>query len=405
MILFSANSPQEFRIVATTHFGLEELLKTELESLGASNATLHNRAVSFFGNLELLYRANYSSALALRFMVPLAEFTAESPNDLYEELIDLRWTDIMDLKDTFSIEAQVNDCEWIDNRMFAGQRTKDAIVDHFRHRFDKRPSVSKERPDFRFVVHIFRNKVTLSIDSSGNSLHMRGYRRDTNAAPINEVLAAGLIRLSEWDGKSEFIDPMCGSGTLAIEAAMFSRKISPGFFGRSYAFKKWKNFNPELFQHVKKEADALILDNGPFISGSDRSMRSVKIARETVEQAGLRDFIRITHEDITERKPAGGNGVVIVNPPYGERLNEHEICKLYKSIGDSFKKNFQAYTCWMITSSPEGMKCLGLHETRKIKVFNGSLECRFLRYVIYAGTKKLHKKEQQTSDDHLDLNG
>ncbi len=390
--------PAEFRIVGTTHYGLEECLAEELRELGIQEVKEHNRAVSFTGTLTELYMVNFSVRTALRFMVELETFEASDADDLYDRISAIRWEEFMNQRHTFAIEARVNDCEWIDNEMFAVQKAKDALVDRFRDLSGTRPSVNRDKPDFLFYLHIFRDKVTVFLDSTGLSLHYRSYRTEANKAPLNEVLAAGLVRLCGWDGRSEFIDPMCGSGTLLIEAAMFAKNIPPGYYKRSYGFMRWKNFDENRWLKVCDKQLAAIKQEWPVISGSDRAMGSVRVARANIERAGFKEHIRVTCNDIGEKHPLTASGVVLLNPPYGERLNEDDIPGLYKHIGNCFKKNFIGFDCWIFTSSPDGADAVGLSAKRRIKLFNGALECRLLKYPVYAGTKKRSGLSENEND-------
>jgi putative N6-adenine-specific DNA methylase len=282
---------------------------------------------------------------------------------------------------------------------YISQKAKDAIVDQFRDKHDKRPSVDFDNPTLRIHIHIFNNVCTLSLDSSGDSLHKRGYRDKTNLAPINEVLAAGMVLLSGWDKKSNFIDPMCGSGTLLIEAAMIANNIPPGYYREHFGFENWNKFmafDEELFNKLLDKAIDRINENNPTIIGCDISKNVAKIAKENVKLAKVNDVIQIRSCDMADIEDLPvGNGVVVMNPPYGERMIKDNIEELYKSIGDTFKTKFTGYDCWVISSNVDALKRIGLRASRKITLFNGSLECKYMKYEMYKGTKKLHKLENK----------
>ena len=378
----------EFRMVAKTYFGAEDLLAAELNELGASDILKGTRAVEFKGDLAMLYKANLWCRTALRILKPVTSFPAASEQQLYDEVKKIDWSQYLQVNQTLAIDAVVNYSN-LSHTMYIAQKAKDAIADQFREKAGERPSVSLDNPDLRINIHIYRDMASLSFDSSGESLHKRGYRDETNEAPLNEALAAGLIMLSGWDKKSNFIDFMCGSGTILIEAALLAKNIPPGIFRDSYAFEKWKDFDAELWRQVISEAKEKELRKFDFkITGTDRSVQTLNIARQNVINAGVSDLVELHQIPFEVYTPSPGPGTVIINPPYGERLAEDNINALYKEIGDYLKKKFGGYQAWVLTSNREAAKSIGLHPSRKIQLYNGALECRFLKFELYSGSRK-----------------
>lgn len=388
-----------FNVVATTHFGLEQVLQNELEELGFTEVKILNRAVSFKTNLQGLYKANFCSRMALRFLVPVLEAEVKNAQQLFDVVNAYPWWNVFRVEKTFAIESKVNQVEWVDNSQFVSLKVKDAIVDAFRDETGKRPSVNKEKTDVGLVVHLFKERLVISLDSTGPSLHLRGYRTEGHLAPVNEVLAAGIIGLSGWDKKSELIDFMCGSGTLLIEAASMARQIPPGMIPRKYCFMHWNGYDFAGFEKVKTAAIENIKEYCPPISGCDVSFGAVKASRAHLKACGLEENVRVQPSDFTEKKPVFENGMVITNPPYGDRLNEDDVKALYKKMGDHLKKHYAGFEAWIFTGSPEGMRSIGLHPKRKIELYNGPIECRLLKYELYSGTKKkgkapIHKEDE-----------
>jgi putative N6-adenine-specific DNA methylase len=377
-------------MLAKTFTGLEEVLAGELKNLNAHDIKIVKRGVSFKGNKKLLYQVNYLCRSALRILKPIATFKALNESALYEEVSKIDWQEYLSLDSTFSIDG-ITSYSNITHSKYLALKTKDAIADQFRDKYGRRPNVNKENPDVAINVRIFKNEVTISLDSSGESLHKRGYRIATGPAPMNEVLAAGLILISGWDGRSNFIDPMCGSGTIPIEAALFARKIPPGYFREEFGFKKWNDFDPELWKQVVNEAKADIREISCEIVGSDWSGRILKTARDNVTNANLDKTITLRTNFFDDSNPPVSPGTLITNPPYGERIKTDDIVKLYKEIGDALKKSYMGYQAWLISSNLEALKYIGLRPSRNVKVFNGQLECRFAKFEIYKGSKKQNK--------------
>ncbi len=384
----------DFKMIAKTVFGLEEILSTELQRLGARNVEVHNRAVSFTGDKGFMYKANISLRTALRVLVPIETFTVVDEKSLYNSIQAINWEEYMDVTDTLAIDTVLNS-DLFTHSQYLSQKAKDAIVDQFRAKHGERPSVDLDRPTLRIHLHVFGNTCTVALDSSGESLHKRGYRDKTNLAPLNEVLAAGMILLSGWDKHSTFIDPMCGSGTILIEAAMIANNIPPGYYREEYGFEGWKKFrafDEELYNTIFDAAINKITNHQQQIIGGELSPNVAKKAKENIKHAKVDDIVSIKVADIKDFEVPPGRGTVVMNPPYGERMVKDNIEELYKSIGDTFKKNFSGYDCWMISSNMEAFKHVGLRPSRKITLFNGQLECRFMKYEMYQGTKKIHKQ-------------
>ncbi|MDB4269691.1 THUMP domain-containing protein [Flavobacteriaceae bacterium] len=384
---------QNFKMLAKTFFGFEEILAKELRQLGAQEVEIGNRAVSFVGDKGFMYKANLCLRTALKILKPIHTATIESDNDLYQLFYDFPWTDYLEVDSKFVIDSVVYG-ELFTHSQYASQKAKDGLVDRFRDEFQVRPSVEMNRPDLRINLHIQNDQCTISLDSSGASLHHRGYRTATNIAPLNEVLAAGLIQLSGWKGNTDFYDPMCGSGTILIEAALFSCKIPANINRKSFAFEKWKDWDESLMETIKTSQLKKIINPNVQIKGSDKAPSAVEKAIQNVENANLSDFITIEKKDFFQvEKETKGPLHLLTNPPYGERL-EGDMNVLYQGIGDSFKQSFPNTQAWMISSNMEALKHVGLRPSRKIKLFNGKLESRLLLYPIYEGTKRIHKLKE-----------
>jgi len=376
----------KFQLVAKTFKGLEEVLYSELEQLGASDLKIVNRAVEFTGDKALMYRANFHLRTALRILKPIMEFNAKNENELYQQIQKTEWDTYFNLKDTFAVDSVVFSDNFSHSK-YVALKVKDAIVDQFREKYQKRPYVETENPDIRISIHIANELCTVSLDSSGDSLHKRGYRITTNKAPINEVLAAGMILMSGWDKKSVFIDPMCGSGTLVIEAAMIANNIPPGVYRQKFGFETWKDFDNELLEEIYEE-DGVEPDHDIKVIGSDISEIAIRITKENVANAGLKRKIDLQINPIENYTPPAENGVIITNPPYGERIKKNDINDFYKALGDKFKSSYQGYEVWLISSNFDAIKYIGLRPSKKFTLFNGPLECKFLNYSIYEGSKK-----------------
>ncbi|PLX13162.1 MAG: RNA methyltransferase, partial [Marinilabiliales bacterium] len=365
----------KFKLVVKTFKGLEDILFQELKQLGASEIKKGNRMVEFLGDQAMMYKANFHLRTALRVLKPIAEFEVSDENQLYSAIQKIDWNEYIDLKDTFAIDSVVNS-ENFSHSKYVALKAKDAIVDQFREKFEKRPYVDTEDPDLRINIHISHKLCTLALDSSGESLHKRGYRIKTTKAPLNEVLAAGMILLSGWDKKSDFVDPMCGSGTLIIEAAMIANNIPPGVYRQRFGFETWKDFDTELFAQIYED-DSEEVDSNAKIMGSDISEIAIRIAQENIDNAGLKKKIDLITKPIENYIPnQTDKGVVITNPPYGERIKKNEINSFYKVLGDIFKSKYKGFEIWMLSSNFEAIKYIGLRPTQKETLYNGALECK-----------------------------
>ncbi len=376
-----------FKLTAKTLFGLEDLLSIELEKLGAKNIEKGIRAVSFTGDLELIYRINFNARLTTRVLRPLIDFRAESDDQLYKKIYDYEWSKIFSPNKTISIDTFAVD-SFVRNSHFISQKAKDAIVDYFRKKTGKRPSVDVKSADVRINLHINKNRAIISLDSSGDPLNKRGYRKAGGKAPLNEVLAAGIIELTEWNGTTPFYDPMCGSGTLPIEAAMKASNIVPGLLRKNFCFHNWLDYDPDLFRKVVTEAKSKVaLENLPAIGGSDISHKAIGEAGTNAKRSKLAKQLNFDVLDISNARNAEG-GTVVLNPPYDSRLKSLNIQDLYRQIGDALKSNFAGNTAYILTGNFEAAKSIGLRTSRKIKLYNGPIECRLLRFDLYRGSRK-----------------
>jgi putative N6-adenine-specific DNA methylase len=375
-----------FEMIAKTLQGLEPILAQELTALGAKRVEIHNRAVRFFGDDDLLYRANLWLRTAIRIMLPIEGMRIRNEHELYETMLRVQWDKYMSAQDTFAIDAAVHS-SYFNHSQYVALKTKDALADWWRKKVGYRPSVDVENPRVRFNVHIFEDEMTLSLDSSGESLHQRGYRLDRNEAPLNEVLAAGMIQLSGWKGDTAFADPMCGSGTLPIEAAMIAANIAPNLQRASFGFMNWKNYDERLFRSLVAEAKQMQKPLAVPIVGSDISDRNIYYAKENIERAGLTDQISLRVCSIEESVAPAAEGTLICNPPYGERMMPADIDELYGTIGDAFKQKYSGWTAWMISSNMEAFKKVGLRASQKILLLNAKLPCQLRRFDLYKGSK------------------
>ena len=380
-----------FTMLAKTFKGLEEVLAQELIELGANDVQIERRAVSFRGDKSLLYRANLCLRTAIRILVPIASFKAKDTDALYEHIKALDWSRYMTENSTFAIDATVYS-ESFRNSRFVTYRVKDAIADYWIEKAHKRPSVSTQTPDLLFNVHVANEQVTLSLDSSGESLHKRGYRVATTEAPINEALAAGMLLLAGWKGQSDFYDPMCGSGTLLIEAALIARNIAPGIFRQSFAFEKWPDFDADLWSDIYND-DSAERDFEHKIYGSDASFYAIQQAAKNIKSAGVQKDVELKQIRLEEISNIDANAsLVMMNPPYGERLaSNKDIEELYAKIGTALKHQFAGATAWIISSNDAAMKCIGLKPTKKIRLLNGELDCQFNKYELFSGKRKEQK--------------
>ena len=373
----------KFDMVAKTFLGLEGVLADELRGLGAEGVTEGNRVVFFKGDKELLYRANFACRTAVRVLKPFLTLKSTSADNLYEQLKTFDWEQLMTVNTTFAIDATVYS-EKFTNSRFVTYRVKDAIADFFNEKYGKRPSIRLTNPEIRFDVHISGCEVTLSLDSSGDPLFKRGWRVAQTDAPINEVLAAGIILLSGWDGKTDLVDPMCGSGTFLIEAALIAANIAPGVYRNNYAFQQWPDYDEELYNKIYND-DSAEREFTHKIYGSDIEGKAIAIARANVKSAGMSKYIELERRDIKDIEQVPPGGTLISNPPYGERLNVEDIEQFYDDLGFTFKHTFKGYNVWLICQDKEQYFKIGLKPSVKYALNNGGLDCELLQFVIFEG--------------------
>jgi putative N6-adenine-specific DNA methylase len=379
-----------FEMVGKTLQGLEGILADELIALGANDVQTGRRMVSFTGDKELMYKANFHCRTALRILKPICRFKAKDADEVYRQARKTAWENYISLDNTFAIDSVVYSEDFNHSR-FVAYKTKDAIVDYFAEKYGKRPSVRINNPDLYIHVHISHNDCTLAIDSSGESLHKRGYRVEQTEAPLNEVLAAGMILTTGWRGESHFVDPMCGSGTLLIEAAMIARNIAPGIYRKEFAFEKWKDFDPELFNQIYND-ETNEREFAFKCYGSDVSPLAVEAAQKNIRNAGLMKHIDLKVLPFQQFAEAPRPGIMVTNPPYGERIAQRDLTGLYSMIGERMKHVFTGYKVWILSYKEECFEYLSLHPDKKIKLMNGPLECEYRRYEIFEGKNKDYKK-------------
>lgn len=372
--------------VAKTFAGLEPLLEKELIALGANHCKIMSRSVSFEGPISLLYSANYYCRTALRILWRQKTFTFQNNRQFYDQLFDFPAETFLSKEGTMAVHTTVVDSIF-KTPLYASVLAKDAICDRFRDLYDQRPDVDRDNPDVQFQLHIYRDEAQLFLDSSGDSLHKRGYKVRNHPAPINEVVAAAMIMLAEYNGQTDFVDPMCGGATLLIEAAMQALNIPAGFYRRQFGFFTWQNFDHKLWSDVKQKAD-IKDDVAVNFYGSDINPRFLDIARENVQKARLQDFIQLEKRDVRQSKPARVPALVMMNPPYGERLEVDDLCELYKEIGDTLKKNYSGCKAFVISSDKTALKHVGLKPSKKFTLYNGALECQYLSYDLFTGNRK-----------------
>ena len=386
---------KQFSMIAKTFKGLEEVLAGELVELGANDVKLERRAVSFSGDKQLLYRANLCLRSASRVLVPLATFKAKDADEVYAHVKQIDWAQYMTVQTGFQIDATVYS-ETFRHSRYVTYRVKDAIADWWNEHVGKRPSVKLSNPDLYINVHIANEQVTVSLDSSGESLHKRGYRVANTQAPINEALAAGMLLLAGWKGETDFYDLMCGSGTLLIEAALIAQNIAPGIFRQGFAFEKWPDFDKELFEFVYND-DSHECPFTHHIYGSDAAFYAVQAALKNVKAAGQQRFIDVRQIRLQEiKREQQEKALVMVNPPYGERLaQDKDVLRLYADLGTAFKHQFAGSTAWVISSNEEALKCIGLKPSKRVKLMNGELECLFNKYELFSGDRKTFVTEKK----------
>jgi len=391
-------STANFEIVAKTLYGLEDVMAEELLALGANDLQVGRRMVSFTGDKELLYKANFCCRTALRILKPIYHFKAKDADTVYNEVKKVKWEDYLTLDKTFAIDSVIYSEDFTHSK-FVAYRTKDAIVDYFMENYQKRPSVRVNNPDLYINIHISHNDCTLSIDSSGESLHKRGYRVDQTEAPLNEVLAAGMILKSGWKGDTNFVDPMCGSGTLLIEAAMIALNIAPGIHRKEFAFEKWIDFDQELFDRIYND-ESREREFNYKCYGYDISPAAIEIAQKNVRSAGLVKYIELNVLPFQQFTEAPQPGILITNPPYGERISSRDLLSLYTMIGERLKHVFTGYKAWILSYKDECFDKIGLRPNEKMKLMNGSLDCEYRCFELFDGKNKDYKKalNEQAND-------
>ena len=390
---------QTFEIIAKTFMGLEPVLAKELTQLGANDVQIGRRMVSFTGDKEMMYRANFQLHTAIKILKPIRHFKAKSADDVYEEIRKTDWTEYLDNDKTFAVDSVVFSEEFRHSK-FVSYKVKDAIVDQFREKTGSRPNISVANPDIRLNIHIAEDRCTLSLDSSGESLHRRGYRQESVEAPLNEVLAAGMILLTGWQGDTDFIDPMCGSGTLLVEAALIAHNMAPGLFRKEYAFEKWPDFDADLFDRIYND-DSQEREFKHHIYGYDIDMKAVNTARLNVKAAGLTQSITVEQQDFKTFKQPAEKSILVTNPPYGERISTPDLLGTYKMIGERLKHEFTGNDAWVLSYREECFDQIGLKPSIKIPLYNGSLECEFRKYQMFDGKMKVFRSEggQVKSDE------
>lgn len=381
---------ETFEMVAKTLYGLEEILAGELLAIGANDIQLGRRMVSFTGDKEVLYKANFCCRTALRILKPIYHFKAKDADTVYKEVKKVVWENYMSLDKTFAIDSVIYS-EDFNHSKFVAYRTKDAIVDYFIEKYNKRPSVRVNNPDLYINIHISHNDCTLSIDSSGESLHKRGYRVEQTEAPLNEVLAAGMILKTGWKGESNFVDPMCGSGTLLIEAAMIALNIAPGIHRKEFAFEKWIDFDQELFDRIYND-ESQEREFSFKCYGSDINPAAIEIAQKNIRSAGLAKYIDLKVLPFQQYSEAPQPGILVTNPPYGERISSRDLLGLYNMIGERVKHVFAGYKVWILSYKDECFDKIGLRPNERMKLINGSLNCEYRCYEIFEGKNKDYKK-------------
>ena len=385
---------QTFDMIAKTFMGLEPVLAKELTQLGANDVQIGRRMVSFTGDKEMMYRANFQLHTAIKILKPIRHFKAKSADDVYEEIRKIDWTEYLDNDKTFAVDSVVFSEEFRHSK-FVSYKVKDAIVDQFREKTGKRPNISVANPDLRLNMHIAEDHCTLSLDSSGESLHRRGYRQESVEAPLNEVLAAGMILMTGWQGDTDFIDPMCGSGTLLVEAALIAHNMAPGLFRKEYAFEKWPDFDADLFDRIYND-DSQEREFKHHIYGYDIDMKAVNTARLNVKAAGFTNSITVEQQDFKNFKQPNEKSIMVTNPPYGERISTPDLLGTYKMIGERLKHEFTGNDAWVLSYREECFDQIGLKPSIKIPLYNGSLECEFRKYQLFDGKMKVFREEGGT---------
>ena len=384
---------QEFELVAKTFQGLEEVLAKELTELGASDIEIGNRMVAFTGDKAMLYKANFCLRTAIRILKPIKHFKAQTADEVYDNVKAINWEEYLDAEKSFAVDAVVFSNEFRHSK-FVAYKVKDAIVDYFRDKTGERPSVRLNNPDVLLNIHIAEDRCTLSLDSSGESLHRRGYRQEAVEAPLNEVLAAGMILMTGWRGECDLIDPMCGSGTIPIEAALIARNIAPGVFRKEFAFEKWNDFDQELFDSIYND-ESNEREFTHKIYGYDNNPKANEIAIRNVKAAGLSKDIELKIQAFQQFEQPAEKSIIVTNPPYGERISTDDLLGLYQMIGERLKHAFTGNDAWILSYRDECFDQIGLKPSVKIPLYNGALECQFRKYQLFDGKYKAFRSENE----------
>ena len=391
-----AKKINQIEYVATTFQGLEEVLAVELTELGATVTQTYNRAVGFKGDTKLLYTANLHLRTAIRILQPIKQFVVQNDQDLYQQTYDVDWQSLLGDNQTFAIQSAVHSPHF-NHSQYVALKVKDAIADRFRNKTGSRPSVDTKQPDVRFHIHISGNNGSLLMDSSGDSLHRRGYRVAKVEAPMNEILAAGLVLLTGWRGRETdgtFMDAMCGSGTILIEAALIANKIAPNLHRPQFGFQRWMEYDESLWQSVHEEALAMQTEYEGWILGSDVSAEAIRAAKQNITEAAVDDCIKVSVRPFEQtHPPANSQGVLVMNPPYDERMEVDDIIGFYRGIGEHLKTAYSGYNAWLLTANKDALKNVGLRASKKYVLYNGSLECRYHQYELYGGSKRTPGEE------------
>jgi len=382
------NNKEIFPLLAKTSFGFEDLMVRELEELGAKNIQKAVRAVHFEGDQELMYKVNLWSRVALRVLKPLGSFPAANEQELYEGIKKFNWHQYMEPDETLAVDAVVNKSV-LTHSLYVAQKTKDGIVDQFRNRTGIRPNIDLRNPALRIHIHLAGDIASVSLDSSGESLHKRGYRKMQGDAPLNETLASGMVLLSNWDAQSPLLDIMCGSATILIEAGWIARNIAPGLLRPQFGFERWKDFDEDIWEGLRNEAIRMQKPALSFrLTGLERERQVFEAAQENVKLAGLSNDIDLHCMSFQDYSPPVLPSMIITNPPYGLRITTEDLFELYTDLGSVFKKKYPGVSAWVLTANKEASHKIGLRPSRKIPLFNGAIECRFMKFDMYAGTKK-----------------
>ena len=388
---------EQFEMIAKTFQGLEEILAEELTTLGANDIQIGRRMVSFTGDKRMMYKANFCLRTAIRILKPIKNFTAKDADEVYNQIQAIPWEEYLDVNKTFAIDAVVFSEEFRHSK-FVSYKVKDAIVDYFRKKTGKRPSVRINNPDVLLNIHIAQTTCTLSLDSSGESLHRRGYRQEQVDAPLNEVLAAGMLLMTGWRGECDLIDPMCGSGTIPIEAALIARNIAPGVFRKGFAFEKWVDFDSEMF-------DEIYNDDSQEIYGYDNNPKANEIATHNIKAAGVSKDVTLKLQPFQQFEQPQEKSIIVMNPPYGERISTNDLLGLYQMIGERLKHAFVGNEAWVLSYREECFDQIELKPSKKVPLFNGALECEFRKYEIFDGKYKEFKSQEGEGEEKKETEG